>query len=210
MAYERITIELIVCEEDAWNYVKGADKLEGCKNHNSNRSNSSSLQQFLEEEMDQPGFIFAFPTFLTGNDLPNFSVGETIPWTLIQIRNPETLESWPDQRGEICVKAPEETEKAFVDGFFRTGDIGNYDANECYWKTSAAERSIVVVAPDVGGHVPRAFVTVHQSSDAKKDVEEEIKEYANAKLASYKHLRGAYTLLMNYARKNWKNITIAC
>ncbi|ODM88238.1 putative 4-coumarate--CoA ligase 3 [Orchesella cincta] len=161
------------------------------------------------------------------SDLPNFSVGKPYPGTLLQIRNPDTLEILgPDQRGEICVKAPglfrsylnkpEETVKAFVDGFFRTGDIGYYDANGFVYvvdrlkeifkyynnhispselenvigKHPRVKEVCVVGVPDVGGHVPRAFVTVHQSSDAKKDVEEEIKEYANAKLASYKHLRG--------------------
>jgi len=44
-----------------------------------------------------------------------------------------------NQKGEICVKAPslfryylnnpDATEKAFVDGYFRTGDIGYFDTN---------------------------------------------------------------------------------
>jgi len=37
----------------------------------------------------------------------------------------------------------------------------------------------VVGFPDVGGHIPRAFITVHPNSGPKKDVENEIKEYAN-------------------------------
>ncbi|CAL8093097.1 unnamed protein product [Orchesella dallaii] len=160
-------------------------------------------------------------------DLPNFSVGKPYPGTLLQIRNPDTLEILgPDQQGEICVKAPglfrsylnnpEATEKAFVDGYFRTGDIGYYDANGFLYvvdrlkeifkyynnhispselenviqKHPKVKEVCVIGFPDVGGHVPRAFVTVHSFTEPKKDLEEELKQFANSKLATYKHLSG--------------------
>ncbi|CAL8093091.1 unnamed protein product [Orchesella dallaii] len=149
-------------------------------------------------------------------DLPNFSVGKPYPGTLLQIRNPETLEILgPDQKGEICARShsafqcylnnPEATEQAFADGYFRTGDIGYYDANGFVYvvdrlkeifkyynnhispselenvigKHPKVKEVCVVGIPDVGGHVPRAFVTVHPYSESKKDLENEIKEFAN-------------------------------
>ncbi|CAL8093100.1 unnamed protein product [Orchesella dallaii] len=159
--------------------------------------------------------------------LPDFSVGKPFTGTVLQIRNPDTLEILgPDQQGEICAKAPglflhylnnpEETNKVFVDGYFRTGDIGYYDENGFVYvvdrmkeifkyynnhispselenvigKHPKVKEVCVIGIPDVGGHVPRAFVTVHSYTGAKKELEEELKDFANSKLATYKHLSG--------------------
>jgi long-chain acyl-CoA synthetase len=68
------------------------------------------------------------------------SVGTALPGTVIEIRDPENPGTVLAQgeRGEICLggpqvflgyyKQPAETEAAFVDGMFRTGDIGYLDA----------------------------------------------------------------------------------
>jgi long-chain acyl-CoA synthetase len=69
------------------------------------------------------------------------SVGLPVPGTVVEIRDPDQPEVLRPQgeRGEICVRGPqvmlgyynrpEETEAMFVDGAFRTGDIGYLDAD---------------------------------------------------------------------------------
>jgi long-chain acyl-CoA synthetase len=69
------------------------------------------------------------------------SVGLPVPGTVVEIRDPERPEILlpQGQRGEICVRGPqvmqgyyhqpEETRAVFVDGAFRTGDIGYLDAD---------------------------------------------------------------------------------
>ncbi len=71
---------------------------------------------------------------------PKFSesIGHPLPSTNIEIRNVDTNEMVPiGESGEICVKGPqvmpgywnkpEETEKALIDGWLKTGDIGIMD-----------------------------------------------------------------------------------
>src|SRR5690606_33384244 len=67
------------------------------------------------------------------------SNGQPLPGTVISIRSLEepTREMPLGEAGEICIKGPqvmpgywnrpEETAQAFVDGFFRTGDVGYFD-----------------------------------------------------------------------------------
>ena len=69
------------------------------------------------------------------------SVGQAVPGTVIEIRNPDGPEEILPQgaHGEICVrgpqvmrgyyKSPAETAQVFVDGALRTGDIGYLDAD---------------------------------------------------------------------------------
>ncbi len=69
------------------------------------------------------------------------SVGQALPGTLIEIRDPEAPERriLAGEKGEICAggpqvmpgyhNQPEETANAFVDGLLRTGDIGYLDAD---------------------------------------------------------------------------------
>ena len=69
------------------------------------------------------------------------SVGQALPGTLIEIRDPEQprRQMPAGEKGEICVggpqvmrgyhNQPEETANAFVDGLLRTGDIGTMDAD---------------------------------------------------------------------------------
>jgi len=67
------------------------------------------------------------------------SAGLPLPGVMMEIRNLEepTKKLPPGEKGEICIKGknvtkgyykqPEETAGAFVDGYFRTGDIGYLD-----------------------------------------------------------------------------------
>jgi long-chain acyl-CoA synthetase len=69
------------------------------------------------------------------------SVGLPVPGTTVEIRDPEHPEILLPQgeRGEICIRGPqlmqgyynrpEETQAVYVDGAFRTGDIGYLDAD---------------------------------------------------------------------------------
>jgi long-chain acyl-CoA synthetase len=69
------------------------------------------------------------------------AVGRALPGTVIEIRDPEHPARIlpPGERGEICVRGPQvmsgyhnrpaETEAAFIDGAFRTGDIGILDTD---------------------------------------------------------------------------------
>ncbi|HEY1856454.1 long-chain-fatty-acid--CoA ligase [Acidocella sp.] len=69
------------------------------------------------------------------------SVGQAVPGTVIEIRNPDRPEEILPQgtHGEICVRGPQvmrgyykrpaETAQVFVEGALRTGDIGYLDAD---------------------------------------------------------------------------------
>ncbi|OYV36880.1 MAG: dicarboxylate--CoA ligase PimA [Rhodospirillales bacterium 20-64-7] len=69
------------------------------------------------------------------------SVGQAMPGTVIEIRDPEHPERLmpAGERGEICIRGPQvmqgyyhreaETEAVFIDGALRTGDIGYVDAD---------------------------------------------------------------------------------
>ncbi len=76
-------------------------------------------------------------------DLKPGSVGQALPGTVIEIRDPaDPARLLPTgAHGEICVRGPQvmhgyanqpvETAQAFVEGAFRTGDIGYLDADGC-------------------------------------------------------------------------------
>ncbi len=69
------------------------------------------------------------------------SVGRAVIDTIIEIRDPDHPERilGADEKGEICIRGPqvtmgywnrpEESARAFIDGAFRTGDIGYLDAD---------------------------------------------------------------------------------
>ncbi|CAL8089695.1 unnamed protein product [Orchesella dallaii] len=161
-------------------------------------------------------------------DLPDFSTGTIYPYYHMQVRDIETMEVLgPNKSGEICLKGPamfkeyyknpDATKAAFIDGFFRTGDIGYYDEHgyiyisdrlkeifkhrtmnhispseieDVIGKHPNVNEVCVVGIPDPegGGHTPRAFITV--KGDPSQTIAEEIKKFANDKLPDYKHLCG--------------------
>ncbi|ODM90616.1 Luciferin 4-monooxygenase [Orchesella cincta] len=165
-------------------------------------------------------------------DLPAFATGTTYPDTRIQVRDIDTMEVLgPHKKGEICVKGPavfkeyyknpEATKAAFIDGFFRTGDIGYYDEHGYIYISdrlkevfkyfnnhispselegvigrhpNVSEVCVVGIPdPNGGGDIPRAFVTVN--GNPSPELAEEIKKLANDSLPNYKHLRGGVYII---------------
>ncbi|WP_084454818.1 long-chain-fatty-acid--CoA ligase [Novosphingobium rosa] len=129
------------------------------------------------------------------------SCGRRFPGTLIEIRDMEDPSRVlpVGEKGEICVrgpqvmagywKKPEETEKVFVDGALRTGDIGYLDEDgylflidrmkdmilcggynvyprvieEAAYQHPAIEEAIAIGVPDpYRGQAPKLFVKLHE------------------------------------------------
>ncbi|XP_045782487.1 luciferin 4-monooxygenase-like isoform X2 [Maniola jurtina] len=129
----------------------------------------------------------------------------------------------PNQPGEICLKGPmimkgyvgKDRRDDFDDeDFFRTGDIGYYDDDKCFfivdrlkelikykgYQVAPAEieavllqhpgirdAGVVGVPHETGGEVPRAFVVLQSGYNLS---EEEIKAFVAEKLSNPKHIRG--------------------
>jgi malonyl-CoA/methylmalonyl-CoA synthetase len=77
-----------------------------------------------------------------------------LPGLEVRIVNPETLEDLPrGETGEIWLKSPaitpgywqkhEETAKAFVGGWFRSGDLGRVDEEGYYYLTDRLKHIII-------------------------------------------------------------------
>jgi len=141
------------------------------------------------------------------------SVGLPVPGTSIEIRDrdrPETLLA-QGERGEICVRGPQvmqgyfnrpaETAASFVDGAFRTGDVGYIDADgylfivdrikdlilcggynvypraieEAAYQHPAVLDAIAIGVPDAyRGQAPKLFVSLRPNTTATA---EEIKKF---------------------------------
>jgi len=93
------------------------------------------------EGMTETGMNFSNP--LLGDKIPG-SIGLPLPGLEVKIIDPETHQRMAEgQTGEIWLKGPaitpgywrnqEETQKAFVEGWFRTGDIGRVDQKGYYY-----------------------------------------------------------------------------
>jgi long-chain acyl-CoA synthetase len=145
------------------------------------------------------------------------SVGLPVPGTIVEIRDPERPEMLlpQGQRGEICVRGPqvmlgyynqpEETRKVFVDGAFRTGDIGYIDTDgylfivdrikdlilcggynvyprtieEAAYQHPAVLHAIAIGVPDVyRGQAPKLFVALRPDMAATpQEIHDFLKEY---------------------------------
>ena len=132
------------------------------------------------------------------------SVGLPLPGTTVEIRdlnNPATVLA-QGERGEICIRGPQvmlgyynhaaETANAFVDGAFRTGDVGYLDADgylfivdrikdmiiaggykiyprtieEAAYLHPAVQDAIAIGIPDAyRGQAPKLFLTLRPGSD---------------------------------------------
>ncbi|MGE5840596.1 MAG: class I adenylate-forming enzyme family protein [Deltaproteobacteria bacterium] len=103
------------------------------------------------EGMSETGMNFSNP--LRGVRKPG-SIGVPLPGLEVRIVNPETLrEVAPGQAGEIWLKGPavtpgywqkpEETAKTFVDGWFRSGDLGKTDEDGYYYLTDRLKHIII-------------------------------------------------------------------
>ena len=82
------------------------------------------------------------------------SIGLPLPGLEVRIVNPETLEDLPPgETGEIWLKGPavtpgywqkpEETAKTFVNGWFRSGDLGRVDDEGYYYLTDRLKHIII-------------------------------------------------------------------
>lgn len=147
------------------------------------------------------------------------SIGIPLPRTRISIRSLEdpSQEMPLGEKGEICIsgpqvmkgywKKPEETETAFVEEYFRTGDVGYMDEDgftfivdrikdliitsgfniyprrieEAIYQHSAVEDVIVLGIPnDMKGEVPKAYIKLKERAEATA---EEIQRFIQPKLS---------------------------
>jgi long-chain acyl-CoA synthetase len=87
------------------------------------------------------------------NAAPAGAIGKASPCVVIKVVDGEGNEVEPGVTGEILVrapatttgyyKAPELTQAAFVDGYFRTGDLGHVDSNGYYYLTGRIKDIII-------------------------------------------------------------------
>jgi malonyl-CoA/methylmalonyl-CoA synthetase len=103
------------------------------------------------EGMSETGMNFSNP--LKGVRKPG-SIGLPLPGLQVRIVNPETLRGVAQgETGEIWLKGPavtpgywqkpEETAKTFVDGWFRSGDLGRVDEEGYYYLTDRLKHIII-------------------------------------------------------------------
>lgn len=103
------------------------------------------------EGMSETGMNFSNP--VRGVRKPG-SIGIPLPELQVRIVNPETFQDVPrGSVGEIWLKGPcvspgywrkpEENRKAFVEGWFRTGDLGRVDEEGYYYLTDRLKHIII-------------------------------------------------------------------
>ena len=103
------------------------------------------------EGMSETGMNFSNPR--RGVRKPG-SIGVPLPGLEVRIVNPETLQDVaPGETGEIWLKGPavtpgywkkpEETARTFVDGWFRSGDLGRVDEEGYYYLTDRLKHIII-------------------------------------------------------------------
>jgi len=103
------------------------------------------------EGMSETGMNFSNP--LRGKKKPG-SIGLPLPCVKVRIVNPESFEDLgAGEVGEIWLKGPnvtpgywgkpQETEAAFVNGWFRTGDLGKKDDEGYYYITDRLKHIII-------------------------------------------------------------------
>jgi malonyl-CoA/methylmalonyl-CoA synthetase len=110
-----------------------------------------SKEPVEREGMSETGMNFSNP--LRGKKKPG-SIGLPLPGLQARIVNPETLQDVQSgETGEIWLKGPaitpgywqkpEETARTFVDGWFRTGDLGRIDEEGYYYLTDRLKHIII-------------------------------------------------------------------
>jgi malonyl-CoA/methylmalonyl-CoA synthetase len=115
------------------------------------------MEPVEREGMSETGMNFSNP--LKGEKKPG-SIGKPLPWLAVRIVDPETFEDVASgQIGEIWLKAPgitqgywqkpEETQKTFESGWFRTGDLGKVDEDGYYFLTDRIKHIIITGGENV-------------------------------------------------------------
>ena len=118
------------------------------------------------EGMSETGMNFANP--LQGEKKPG-SIGITLPCLEVKIVDPDScLEAEPGQIGEFWLKSdsitsgywkkPEETAKAFEQGWFKTGDLGKKDRDGYYYLTDRLKNIIITGGENVSPNEIEAVI----------------------------------------------------
>lgn len=157
------------------------------------------------------------------------TVGEPVANTFIKLITADGEINSPRDVGEIYVKGPQvmkgyykkdkETNEAFADGWFKTGDVGYYDENGMFFISERIKELIKVKGfqvapteleeilrnhPDIAeaavigvphkqyGEVPRAYVVPKHTHKADVDG---IQRYVAEKVAKFKQLKGGIEIV---------------
>lgn len=152
--------------------------------------------------------------------VPAGAIGKASPCVVIKIVDGDGQEVGPGVTGEILVrapattsgyyKAPEVSAAAFIDGFFRTGDLGHVDAQGFYYLTGrikdiiikgganiapaeveeallshpqVVQASVIGVPDQKFGELPVAYFVPAQGAQPKP---EDLAEYCRLMLAEFK------------------------
>jgi malonyl-CoA/methylmalonyl-CoA synthetase len=122
------------------------------------------------EGMSETGMNFSNP--LRGIRKPG-SIGIPLPNVEVRIVNPETLQDVkPGKVGEIWLKGPNvspgywrrplETEASFVNGWFRTGDLGKGDEDGYYYITDRLKHIIISGGENISPKEIESVINHHQ------------------------------------------------
>jgi malonyl-CoA/methylmalonyl-CoA synthetase len=122
------------------------------------------------EGMSETGMNFSNP--LRGVKKPG-SIGLPLPKVDVRIVNPETFEDLsPGEVGEIWLKGPnvtpgywkkpKETEASFVEGWFRTGDLGKRDQDGYYYITDRLKHVIISGGENISPKEIESVINQHR------------------------------------------------
>ncbi|KIW79176.1 hypothetical protein Z517_05788 [Fonsecaea pedrosoi CBS 271.37] len=160
-------------------------------------------------------------------DQKTWSVGQLCPNVVLRVVNDNNEDVAEGESGELLVggpilsqgyhNRPEENQQTFVDGFYRTGDIGTYKDGHVYihdrkkelikYKgsqvTPAELEALLTSHPLIADaavigvwdhqqqtEVPRGYVVPRPSSQGQTITAQEVAEFVKGRVASYKQLRG--------------------
>ncbi|EXJ54850.1 uncharacterized protein A1O5_12916 [Cladophialophora psammophila CBS 110553] len=165
-------------------------------------------------------------------DQKTWSVGELCPNVVLRVVNENDEDLAEGESGELLVAGPilsqgyynrpEANQQSFIDGFYRTGDIGMYKDGLVHIHDRKKElikykgnqvapaelealltsHPLIADAAVIGvwddqqqTEVPRAYVVRRQSSEGRAITAQEVVDFVEGKVASYKQLRGGVFFL---------------
>lgn len=159
------------------------------------------------------------------------TVGVPAQGTEIRLVGPDGEQVGPGERGEVCVRGPQvmlgyhlrpdATDDVLIDGWLRTGDIGELDdegylsivdrskdmllykgynvfpreLEELLHAHPAVAGAVVVGRPDLeAGELPVAFVVLADGADDPDAVAAQLQKHVNAQVVPYKKLREVHVV----------------